>query len=378
MEYHWMQTMTIKNNFQQLYAKGKEEGKILTWEIWSEGNEIFMAHGVLGGAMTMEREVVPHGLASRTLEEQILTRINSRTNKKKDAGYVDNILDAEREDRTNALGYKRPAKCKAFNEKSGIVKFPGYVGIQKKFNGHHACVINDGGNLVMYSSNGKIIDTLPELLEGMKIPLGATIEGELYHHGTPLQTISSWVKRRQEDSDKIEFLIYDTDFYPDGKIDYMERYEFLKSIELNPRCKIDETVFVCGEFDVEPLLENSIENGYEGLVLRLEGYGHESGVRSSGLIKVKPRHFENFRVDDEFLVIDILPSVDGWARLKCETEEGKKFLVSCHGDMSYKTHVMENKDHFIGKHIRIEFESYTKDKIPFHPIASEWREKYDE
>ena len=46
--------------------------------------------------------------------------------------------------------------------------------------------------------------------------------------------------------------------------------------------------------------------------------------------------------------------------------------------MEYKTHVLENKDKFIGKHIRVEFESWTKDKKPFHPVALEWREKHEE
>ena len=96
------------------------------------------------------------------------------------------------------------------------------------------------------------------------------------------------------------------------------------------------------------------------------------------MIKVKPRHFKNFLVDDEFLVVDILPSKDNWARLVCETEEGKRFKVSCHGTIEYKTFVLERKDLYIGKHIRAEFESYTKAKVPFHGVALYWRDKFEE
>lgn len=363
-----------KENEVTLYAKGKTEGKILFWSIWSVERSLVIEHGVLGGETITSTEAVPYGLAGRTLEEQIMSRINSRVNKKKDSGYVTTLEAAEQGDRRNALGYKKAAKCSPYNGIDSMFCHTSYVGIQNKLNGHHASVVNDNGKLVMYSSNGKIIDTMPELLVGLEVPLGATIEGELYHHGTILQTISSWVKRRQPESDLIEFHIYDIDM----KESYMERLDVLNKMKKNDRCKIVHTDFVWGIFNVEPLLKTALDKGYEGLVFRLDGFPHEDGVRSKGMIKVKPRHFKNFRIDDEFLVINIFSSVDGWARLQCETETGQKFIVSCHGDVAYKTLVYENRKDYIGKHVRVEFESYTKDKKPFHPVALEWREKFDE
>lgn len=364
----------MKENLRTLYAKGKGDDKILVWSIWSEGNKIFMEHGTLYGETVQSSEVVTHGLSTRTLEEQILSRINSRTNKKKDVGYVESLEAARENDRRNALGYKRPAKCQPYNEVDGRFRHYSYVGIQKKLNGHHACVVNDNGKLVMYSSNGKVIDTMPEVLEDIEIPVGSTIEGELYHHGAQLQTISSWVRRRQDGTHNLTYHIYDIDMHES----YMERLDVLRSLKLNDRCVVLDTDFVYGEVNLEPLLKDAIEKKFEGLVLRLDGFPHEDGVRSKGLIKVKPRHFKKFRVDDEFLVVNIFSSADGWARLQCETEEGKKFIVSCHGDIPYKTSVLKDKGKYIGKHVRVEFESYTKDKVPFHPVALEWREKFDE
>ena len=110
----------------------------------------------------------------------------------------------------------------------------------------------------------------------------------------------------------------------------------------------------------------------------MDNFKHEAGKRSKGLIKVKPMHFGEFVVDDEFLVVDIIPSKDGWAILVCETEEGKQFKVSCHGTFEYKKEVYENRDDYFGKHIRIEFAGLTKSKIPFHPVAICWREKHEE
>jgi hypothetical protein len=132
-------------------------------------------------------------------------------------------------------------------------------------------------------------------------------------------------------------------------------------------------------FDVSEITRQYLNRKFEGAVLRLEGYPFESGKRSSGAIKCKPRHFgKGFVLDDEFLVVNIISSRDGWAILVCETEFGAEFKVSCHGDMKYKTYVYQNRDAFIGKHIRCEYAELTKDKKPSECVAIEWREKVDE
>lgn len=357
-----------------LFAKGSGKNKILSWSIWYEGHYIYMESGTLGGETVPHSEPVEEGLASRTLHEQIISRIKSRVNKKKDSGYLESLEAAKSGERRNALGYKMPAKCAAYSSPNSIFNAPMLTGIQHKLNGHHANVVNDGGKLVMYSSNGKIIDTVPEILEGLEIPLGHTVEGEIYCHGIQLQTISSWIKRRQKDSSKLKYVMYNIDTIGT----YEKRYADLLSIKSNDRCKVNPCDFVSGDVNLDPLMERALRLQYEGLVLYLPDYEHLDGKRSKGMIKVKPRHFKNFRVDDEFLVIDIKSSKDGWAILVCQTEDGKKFRVSCHGDVPYKTMVLENKHKFIGGHVRCEFESYTKSRVPFHPVSLHWREKFDE
>ena len=113
--------------------------------------------------------------------------------------------------------------------------------------------------------------------------------------------------------------------------------------------------------------------------MRLDNFFHLDGRKSNGMIKVKPMHFDGlFMIDDEFLVVNILSSVDGLAILQCETETGGKFSVNCHGTHEYRRHILINKNDFIGKHVRVEFSGWTKAKKPFHPVSKCWREKYDE
>lgn len=358
-----------------LFGKSSS-GSILKWQIWSEHQYIYIDYGVIGGETVTISEHVPLALATRTLEEQIISRIDSRVNKKIDAGYVLSLEDATNNVRTNSIGYKRPAKCAPWNTAKKTFPYT-QTYLQTKLDGHHCNIINDNGNYVAYSSNGKIIDTIPEIIRSLEIPNGRTVEGELYHHRTPLQTISSWVKRRQEDTKKLKYIIYDIDL-PEC---YSTRYKELNKIVIldSKFAEIHKTDLLTGHFNILPLLKSAVSKGFEGLVARPTGFPHEDGKRSKGVVKIKPIHFTGeFAIDDEFLVINILSSKDGHARLLCETEIGKRFMVLCHGNSKYKREVLKNKDDYINKHVEIEFAGFTKSKIPQHPVAKRWRDKFDE
>lgn len=365
----------MEDNRVDLFSKCKNE-QIRRWSIWSEEDYIYMDYGVLGGETQTDNEHIPMGLSTRTLEEQIQSRINSRVNKKIDQGYVHSIEDARNNIRTNALGYPRSSKCKAFNK---VKNFPyGKVYSQRKLDGHHCTIINDDGTYVAYSSSGKIIDTIPEILASIEIPVGRLIEGELYHHGTILQTISSWVKRRQENTLKLKFVVYEVNL---SDVGYGERLRFLNNLKIHNKnfVEIHKTDLLIGEFNVLPLIKQEVEKGYEGLVLRPDDNSYASFEKTDACIKVKPIHFKGeFAIDDEFLVVRILSSKDGWAILVCVTDKGKEFRVSAPGSMPEKTEVLRNKENYIHKHVEIEFAGWTKRKVPQHPVALRWREKFEE
>ena len=359
-----------------LFSKNKN-GKLLSWEIFSDDSTIFIIAGQIDGAKTEHSEEVDEGLASRTLKEQVLSRINSRINKQLDKGYVYSLEDAKSGIKTNALGYKRSAKCHRWDKHSH--KFPFKITyVQPKLNGHHATVINDNGTNVMYSNGGKIIDTMPELVKSLKIPVGRLVEGELYKHGLPLQTISSYVRKKQKGTDELKFIVYDYDSNSEYKHRYID-IENIVSLTNHPRIEIIKCDVVYGKFNIKPVMRKSLKDGYEGLVVRDGSSKHTDGTGSDLMLKVKCSHLgDEFSIDDEFLVVDIKPSKDNWAILVCIAENGKTFKVNCHGTVNYKISVFKNKEKYIGKHIRINFSGYSKSKIPLEPIAEDWREKFDE
>jgi len=355
-----------------LYSKDANDS-IRVYRIGHDGEYIHIHTGVLGGEEVTTHEHVPFGLAGRTQAQQIEMRINSRINKKIDAGYVYSLAQAKNEDKTNNLGYPKAMKCGRYDEEKHRIKFDKNF-IQPKLDGHHCSIVNDNGTLVAYSNGGKLINSIDHILNGVDMPIGAQIEGELYHHGTPLQTISSWVRKKQENSLKLRFYCYDFA----SKECYSKRFVKLQFINYGENAELLETTVLNGKFDIEKIMADYLKRGYEGAVLRMLDYPFESGKRSKGTIKCKPMHFGKFRIDDEFLVVDISCNDDGFAILHCETESGGKFKALCHGTHDYKKYVYENRLAFIGRHVRGFFAFYSKDGIPVQFIAQDWREKHDE
>ena len=102
-------------------------------------------------------------------------------------------------------------------------------------------------------------------------------------------------------------------------------------------------------------------------MLRTNDRGYEPGKRSSQILKAKRW------LDSEFCVVDITASADGWAILHCANPFGPTFKVSAPGTIQQKTEVLNNKDLYIGRCVTVEYADLTKDRVPFHPVALNWR-----
>lgn len=339
----------------ELYAKDAK-GQIRVWTIEALEDGLYMEHGVLGGNMQEKFEGVFEGLASRTLEEQIESRFNSRVSKKIDSGYSESVEAAQTKERTNSLGFARPMLAAKFDTVKNIDYSNLYY--QYKYDGNRLLVKNENGTLIAYSRQGKVVDTLPELLSEIDIPEGVTIDGEIYCHGESLQTIVSWVKRRQENTLKLRYHVYDV------IVDkpYSDRLYMLKSFELGSMAQLVPTHKYDFIRPVHEIMHSAIRNGYEGLILRQNNFGYEQ-KRSKSLIKVK--HFE----DDEFLITGMHLSRDGVPMIDFITDEGVVAKTVAPGSFENKNLIYQNRDEIAGKYVHLEYSMYTKDRVPFHPNA---------
>ena len=341
-----------------------------SWRIWSEGAVIHIAHAtVLGGSEVRHQETVQTNLSGRTLEQQVQLRVNSRVSRMRDHGYKDSIEEA-RSSRGNQLGLERPMLAHPIQRVKNV-DFSGAV-LQKKLDGHRCLITRVDGELVAYSRLGKRIEAIRHVLRALegRVPEGTTLDGELYSHGVPLQTIGSWIKREQPQTSDLFFVAYDLI----SSDRYVERHAELSGILRGTDTQARGQVVVLpyrdyvDDEDTSRYFREVRDGGFEGLMLRADRRPYEAGTRSTGLIKIK----EFF--DDEFVVDGFEQSKNGWAICRCRAKNGSPFRVSAPGDLAAKQEVWDNQAKYLGRLLTVEYSFLTADGIPFHPNATRWRD----
>ncbi len=342
--------------------KRDARGLLNFWQVEAGDQELIIQWGVEGGEVQTQYEEVEFGKGTRDEVEQMESRMQSRANKKRDAGYVESREHALKYKAVNALGLPHPMKAKRLDQVKDFSFQRAFV--QLKYDGHRCMIARRGNEMIAYSRNGKRITSVNPILRNLDIPDGMILDGELYHHGTPLQTISSWVRRSQPSSERLTYICYDT-INPD--LGYKDRLHLLidtlKNIE---RVEIAPTLGSITKGHLKHLMQAARNDGYEGLIIRLDGTGYEDGKRSRNLIKVKEW------LDNEFKIIGTTVSRDGWAILRCTTDDGNIFTVSAPGTVEEKTEALTMG--LVGKFVRVEYACLTKDGVPFHPVATNYVE----
>jgi DNA ligase-1 len=351
--------MSIRTSLYQEDARGK----MRVWSITSDDNTIVMQHGELGGALQIKTEVVRTGLATRTIEEQVRSRVRSRINKQYDRGYKDSVEEARAMKGTNSLSLFKPMLAKPLKDVRNIDYYRAYT--QYKYDGHRCLITKQDGKLMAYSRQGKLITSIDHILDGINLQEGMTLDGELYCHGVPLQTIGSWIKREQDATKSLIYCAYDSV----AELPFAERLQQVGvALARAENASVAPTAAAGDDLDVRMFFSQARAKGYEGAILRWGEEGYQVGKRSKYLVKVKTV------MDNEFRVIDMERSKDGWAILVCEAKNYTPFKVNAPGGYEEKFNIWKNRDSYIGRMVTVEYANLTTDGIPFHPVATTFRE----
>lgn len=345
--------------------------QIRVWSIRAEDNVLIIQHGMLNGATQVSTELVELNKSGRDIDQQVTLAMQSRINKQRDKGYCDSVEEAMNSKGLNASKLAKPMLAQKFRDVKNIDFANCFV--QYKYNGHRCLVTKQNGKLIAYSRNGKPINSVDHILKDLQwLPEGYTLDGELYLHGVPLQTISSLVRKNQLDSRKLVYVVYDSIMPAQS---YSARHDWLLSREFGRTtpsiCVAPTFAYTESKMPIKERLAESIANGYEGLILRHGNTGYEPGKRSQSLVKVKQV------LDDEFCIIGVHQSADGWAIFECNAMPRVSpaarvfdtFRVSAMGAMQDKHRAWTNRNNFIGKMLTVEFFEWTIDNKPFHPVA---------
>lgn len=345
--------MSIKTELYQQDARGN----IRVWSIEEFEDKITIRYGVMDGIMQIKDEYILDGKATRTQGEQITSRFESRINKQLDRGYKRTIEEAEKRAGTNALNLQKPMLAKPYKDVRDISYAHAYV--QPKFDGHRCLMTMVNGKVTAYSRQGKLITTVNHITKGIVLDGDTVLDGELYCHGESLQSLTSWIKKKQENTSRLIYNVYDS---MSGR-PFAERFSVLEKAIAGAKFAVSAvTQRVQGYSEVRAFYHQAKSNGYEGAILRwgLEGY---QSKRSKHLVKIKSK------VDADFRVIDVERSKDGWGILVCATDEDEIFRVNAPGGYEEKAIILKNKHKYINRKITVEYANLTKDGIPFHPVA---------
>lgn len=371
------------NRTPELY-KVDTKGKTRVW--WMEyDHEKYRTHsGIDGGKIVISGWQYPTGknvgrANETTVEQQVKLEVDSEFEKKLNQGKYHYTT-------MNALQGANFHECMLADKYDAKkhTNFPYYS--QPKLDGVRCLISKDG----MQSRNGKPIVSCPHILEALdpffeKFP-DAILDGELYNHNLRdnFEKIISLVRKTKptwqdyvETSMLVEYHIYD--IIMDGT--FTERLfrlnqTYAEYIWLSNQCIVMvDTTTVRNPEDVQRMLAEYLERGYEGQMLRVPDSPYE-GKRSKNLIKHK--EFE----DAEFEVVSIIEGLGNWAGCAKAIEillpDGTTQQSGVRGSQEMLAGVLEDADDYIGTEVTVRYQNKTADgKLRFPVVVTFWKGKRD-
>lgn len=342
-------------------------GSVQIWKGWVSGSEVTVEYGKLDGKQIQSTFVAQPTNVGRSNErnsvQQAVFELDALYKAQVDNKHYRPTLE-EAHARNNTL---IPMKLQNYKDHSTKIKLPCWV--QRKFNGSRRTYYN--GEFL--SKIGRVEVNKIEVLGNELKLLGLDCDGEVYCHGMSLQQIRSASLKTNENTKKLKLVIFDV---PNEHLTFEERIESLKMIKLQisdlglKHLEVELPILINNSEELEEFFNNTIADGYEGIVLRNQGSLFESGKRSYDTQKWKPRYDnEAFCYDVEICkngdgklklrACNELDNVEFTAMMKVSRRDGKSY------PRDYQSMVSECKDQWI----TFSYEELSDKGVPTKPVA---------
>jgi len=323
-------------------------------------------HGYVTGKKQIDSRLISEGKnLGKSNEtdcyEQACSEAQSAFERKKDSGYVEDQSDIPKESDGNflpMLAHRYDKHKKKVNWDTAVSSF--------KLDGARSLARKENGKVTMWSRKGKPITIPDKIISELEAYLGEgeQVDGELYCHGWTFQRIISAIKRKRDDTDLLEYHIYDA---PHSTKTFQERFidSFLKGGETT-RIKIVENFKVNSEEELAEHESKAVAAGYEGLMLRHTDSLYKFKNRSYDLLKVKQQQ------DAEYKIVGFS---DGDGReagkvlWRCVTDSGIEFGVRPKGTHEERAELFKSGSDYIGKELTVQFFELTDDGVPRFPVG---------
>lgn len=244
------------------------------------------------------------------------------------------------------------------------------------------CEVIDG-KITLISRNGEEYDVpfIKKMIKESLIANSCTLDGEITFGNNDLQELMKLMRRKEYTEEHIKMFdevcynIFDCLSFNGVNIEnklLSERIKYIpKSINSNKHiCYVKYDKIKSDINKVYELLDEALELGYEGLILKAD----KPYVRKKSIDWVKVKKKDNLDVR----VIDIEEGKGKYKNkigaLVCELDNGKIVRVGSGLTDEFRDYYWKNKNEIIDKYIEIEFMELTKDGIPRFPTFKMIRE----
>lgn len=337
------------------------------------------------------------GKASRTLKEQLELEYKSNMKKYLDKGYklLTKPLDEYSEDelneiigaiRTSQNGVPKPQLAKQADKVNNQKTFDKKYWGSRKIDGLRCLIyMGDDGELHTASRGAMNYDAAmyeilshPDLIKLFKENEGLIMDGECYKHGYSLQQLNSVARTQVKavDYEVLQFYWYDIvdlNLNVTARINKINNLAKSLNLTFDPEREFKEDelriqlvphVEVSGWNNIMKLHNDYVEEGWEGLVIRLQDSVYGPNKRTNDWIKVKCYKQDTFKVvgieqglrhyDDMVFIL--------------ETEEGKQFKAKPFGDRNQKIEYTDNFEEKYKNHLGdVKYFYYSDDNTPLQP-----------
>lgn len=350
-----------------LYGLDKKGGFKL-WSIWTDGNILSIRHGKQGGKMQTKSEIIAGKNIGRANEtspaEQAELEAMSRWRKQIDKGY------RETKEELNGLGIS-VMLAHDYLKQGHRIKYPCFG--SPKLDGVRCLAIRHEDRVELKSRGGKEY-SVPHIQDQLFpiMNVGDVWDGELYIHGKYLEEIVSAVKKWNDNTPDIEFIIFDIvkdESYEHRLISIQALRRYTLSCVEAPSIDVIEFCEIQDENHMKQKHKEYVSRGYEGIMIRSHDGKYESGKRSAGLQKYKTFS------DNEFQIIDILSDKDGGAIFCVQNTFANNTFNVVGGSHEERKSWLNDREILINKWITVKYQTLYKDtQIPQFPTFVGFRE----
>lgn len=342
--------------------KFDSKGKLRSWRMERDGSKYRTVAGLADGKKTTSKwtKAFATNVGRSNMRdgiEQAIFEVEAAYEKKLTREYHRTVEAAK-----GGAHFVKPMLAKTY------AKFPGTCLVQPKLDGIRCIATKDG----LFSRQGKPITAVPHIHAALQPAFDSDpdlkLDGELYNHDLKddFQKLVSIVRKQKPTAEQLEaaeamqYHVYDLVHQAAFSARMATVGKILAELDC-PWIVEVSTVRVDEEAELDQLHAQFLEDGYEGSIIRLNGFYEQK--RSKQLLKYK--EFD----DAEFKIIRIDEGEGNWSGIPkvavCELDNGKTFGATLKGSQEYCLGL----DLEAQKVATVRYFGFSNDGVPRFPVA---------